>query len=73
MNTAKRLFAIEEDALNVYVDIALPKFLDSAMQSSRLFRRVVVAAARRCRTPLLHADAVCAAAAKPAASLRVWP
>ena len=65
MNTAKWPFAIEEDALNVYVDIALPKFLDSAMVSSRLFRRVAVAAARRCCTPLLHADAVCAAAAKP--------
>ena len=57
MNTAKWPFAIEEDALNVYVDIALPKFLDSAMVSSRLFRRVAVAAARRCCTPLLHAAA----------------
>ena len=31
MNTAKWPFSIEEDSLNVYVDVALPKFLDSAM------------------------------------------
>ena len=30
MNTAKWPFSIDEDGLNVYVDIALPKFLDSA-------------------------------------------
>ena len=30
MNTAKWPFAIDEDGLNVYVDVALPKFLDSA-------------------------------------------
>ena len=30
MNTAKWPFSIEEDGLNVYVDVALPRFLDSA-------------------------------------------
>jgi len=30
MNTAKWPFSIDEDGLNVYVDVALPKFLDSA-------------------------------------------
>jgi len=30
MNTAKWPFSIEEDAMNVYIDVALPKFLDSA-------------------------------------------
>lgn len=34
MNTAKWPFSIEEDALNVYVDIALPKFLESNMVRS---------------------------------------
>ena len=29
MNTAKWPFSIEEDDLNVYVDVALPRFLDS--------------------------------------------
>ena len=35
MNTAKWPFSIEEDGQAVYVDIALPKFLDSAQVGSR--------------------------------------
>ena len=30
MNTAKWPFSVEEDELNVVVDVALPRFLDSA-------------------------------------------
>ena len=30
MNTAKWPFSIDEDALHVIVDVALPRFLDSA-------------------------------------------
>ena len=43
MNTAKWPFSVDEDALNVYVDVALPKFLDSAA--------VRPAAAQRARRP----------------------
>ena len=36
MNTAKWPFSIEEDDLNVYVDVALPRFLDSNAVSAPL-------------------------------------
>ena len=35
MNTAKWPFSIDEDGLNVYVDVALPRFLDSNVVSTR--------------------------------------
>jgi hypothetical protein len=35
MNTAKWPFSIDEDGAVVYVDVALPKFLDSAQVHKR--------------------------------------
>ncbi len=46
MNTAKWPFSIEEDELCVRLDVALPKFLDSA-QARRARRRARCRATRR--------------------------
>tara|TARA_B110001452_G_scaffold225640_1_gene199670 strand:- start:568 stop:1974 length:1407 start_codon:yes stop_codon:yes gene_type:complete len=50
MNTAKWPFSIEEDSLNVIVDVALPRFLDSAAVRRRTrTHRTRTAAPPRCR------------------------
>ena len=39
MNTAKWPFSIDEDALHVIVDVALPRFLDSAAVHMHAYAR----------------------------------
>ena len=51
MNTAKWPFSIEEDGLNVYVDVALPRFLDS--NAVRVRKRRGSASSLPCSLPAL--------------------